>query len=197
MKSKSRLATVGFKLRKFLTNSMELHKYIRDSELLPTRKETEGLLHAEDDQSYAKTTLGNNAEETNKVLGVQWNLDQDCFQFDIGDVACAMESTEPTKRGAVSITSRFFNPLGVLAPVTILFKMFCQELCEAELGWDEPLKECFLQKWNQLFTMLKGARPFTIPRFLYHTITQYLKSLRLIGFCDASMKAYAAHEAPE
>ena len=29
--------------------------------------------------------------------------------------------------------------LGVISPVTILYKMLCQQLCEAKIGWDEPL----------------------------------------------------------
>ena len=98
--------------------------------------------HAEEDQSYAKSSLGSATDEeqgVHKVLGVQWDVTQDSFHFDIGDVAHKMENSEPTKRGVVSITVRFFDPLGVVSPVTILFKMFCQQLCEARISWVEPL----------------------------------------------------------
>ena len=37
------------------------------------------------------------------------------------------------------LLSRFFNPLGILFPVTIPFKMFFQQLCEARVGWDDLL----------------------------------------------------------
>ncbi len=114
------------------------------------------------------------------MLGVQWQVAQDKLQFDIGDVAETMENLEPTKRNLVSITAKFFDPLGVVSPVTILFKMFCQQICEAKLGWDDP--NTYLDKWTRLLSMLQGARTIIIPRCVNF----------LIGFCDASAKAYAA-----
>ena len=97
-------------------------------------------VHAEEDQSYAKSSLGPKTEEKqgiSKVLGVQWDVGQDNFQLDIGDVALMIEDSEPTKRSVVSISARFFDPLGIISPVTVLFKIFCQKLCEAKVGWDE------------------------------------------------------------
>ena len=43
-------------------------------------------------------------------------------------VATAMENSEPTKRGVVGATAEFFNLLGTVSPVTILFKKFAQLL---------------------------------------------------------------------
>ena len=93
-----------------------------------------------------------------KVLGVLWDVLQDELLFDIGEVAEAMEPLEPTKRNLVSITAKFFDPLGVVYPVTVLFKMFCQQLCEAKVGWDDPLSHELLERWSQLLSMLKGAK---------------------------------------
>ena len=126
-------------------------------------------IHTEEDQSYAKSSLGVEADEEQgiqKILGVHWDVTQDNFHFDIGDVAHTMENSEPTKRGVVSITAKFFDPLGVTSPVTILFKIFCQELCEAKVSWDEPLSGRLLEKWSSLLTMLKGAKPIVISRCL-------------------------------
>jgi hypothetical protein len=61
-----------------------------------------------------------------------------------------MVDTEPTKRNVVSMTARFFDPLGIVSPVTVLFKMFFQQLCEVKLGWDDPLKGGLLKEWNRL-----------------------------------------------
>ncbi len=102
------------------------------------------------------------------------------LQFDIGEVVTAMENSEPTKRSVVSATAKFFDPLGIVSPVTILFKMFAQQLCEAKLSWDEPLTGNFLEKWNRLL------------QCVYSFTTYPALSARLIGFCDASAKAYAA-----
>ena len=77
-----------------------------------------------------------------------------------------------------------------MSPVTILFKMFCQQLCEAKVGWDDPLLDQHQEKWSQLLSMLKGARTISVPRCVFQTTSP--KNARLVGFCDASAKAYAA-----
>ena len=61
----------------------------------------------------------------------------DELQFDIGDITQTMEDFEPTKRNLVSITAKFFDPLGIVSPVTILFKMFCQQLCTAKVVYEK------------------------------------------------------------
>ena len=50
-----------------------------------------------------------------------------------------MVGLELCKRSVVSIAAKFFDPHGVVSPVTIMFKIFCQQLCEAKVEWDEPL----------------------------------------------------------
>ena len=193
-KAKLRLAFAGFKLRKFVTNSEELRQLIQD-DALTVNTGTEKPAPAEEDQSYAKSSLGVRVESeqnTSKVLGVQWDAEHDELHLDIGEVAHMVENCSPTKRSAVSIAARFFDPLGIVSPVIILFKIFCQHLCAAKVGWDEPLTGHHLDHWNHLQSILKEAKPITIPRCVYSNTSQPAKSARLIGFCDASSKAYAA-----
>ena len=76
----------------------------------------------EEDQSYTKESLGAKTGEVHgvhKILGIQWNFLQDEFIFNISEVFHCMEDSEPTKRNVVSMTARFFDPLGVVTPVTI------------------------------------------------------------------------------
>ena len=195
-KSRIRLAKAGFKLRKFVTNSEELHQLIQERESSLDRRETREKTHVEEDQSYAKSSLGVKTEEgpgTSKVLGILWDVAKDALRLDVGDVmAYATGESEPTKRSVASLSARFFDPLGVIAPVTVLFKIFCQTLCEARLKWDEPLSGSHLETWTQLLSMVSNAKTITVPRCLYDKANLSLKSARLIGFCDASAKAYAA-----
>ena len=172
----------------FVTNSEELRCRILEDEV-PVEKQTD----SEEDQSYAKTSLGvkvSNDPGSTKVLGVLWDVLQDELLFDIGEVAEAMEPLEPTKRNLVSITAKFFDPLGVVYPVTVLFKMFCQQLCEAKVGWDDPLSHELLERWSQLLSMLKGAKLIRVTRCVHQLVNP--KVAQLVGFCDASSKAYAA-----
>ncbi len=101
-----------------------------------------------EDESYAKSSLGTSVEEEHgfhKILGVQWDVTCDIFQFDVGEVAATMEGSQPTKTNVARVTAKFFDPLGVVAPITILFKIFAQKLCEARVGWDEALSGRLLE----------------------------------------------------
>ena len=84
------------------------------------------------------------------VLGVRWNIVNDELIFDVSDVSRAMNETEPTKRNAVSIGTKFFDPLGILTPLTVWFKLLFQHHCEAQVEWDEPLTGKLLTEWNAL-----------------------------------------------
>ena len=96
---------------------------------------------------------------------------KDEYRFDIGDMTCVMENAEPSKRSVIILTAKFFDPLhvGVVSPVTILFKMFCKQLCEANVGWNEPLSENLLETWDRLLGMLRGARAIVIPWCVYQS----------------------------
>ena len=100
----------------------------------------------EEDKTYAKSMLGRDiwcrtsgAEQ--KVLGVRWNFVSDQFVLDLRDIATLARKIEPSKRNDVSVTAKFYDPLGFLSPIITEFKIFFQELCKAKIGWDEPLEE--------------------------------------------------------
>lgn len=181
-KSKGQLAEGGFNLRKFVTNSDELRQMIiNDSETTPTTT---------DDRSYAKISLGSEQGSIpgyHKILGVQWNLISHEFIFNVNVVTHYMTDSKLTKRTVVSMVARFLDPLGIVTPVTILFKIFLQQLCEAAVGWDDPLTSELLERWSQLQSSLSCTNPFVISRCYF---PHHLESVRLVGFCDASDKAY-------
>ena len=70
--------------------------------------------------------------------------------------------------------------------------MFFQCLCEAGVGWDAPLTGDLLREWSQLVSSLQGPESLVIPRCYFSDVPDCPKSVRLVGFCDASAKAYAA-----
>ena len=85
LKLRVRLASAGFKLRKFVTNSEELRCRILEDEV-PVEKQP----NSEEDQSYAKTSLGvkiSSDPGSTKVLGIFWDVSRDELLFDIGEVA--------------------------------------------------------------------------------------------------------------
>lgn len=50
------------------------------------------------------------------------------------EIAAAAVNLGPTKRSIVSLVGKIYDPLGLLSPIVVRFKMFLQELCEA-IGW--------------------------------------------------------------
>jgi hypothetical protein len=182
VKSKLRLAEANFNLRKFDTNSPKLRQRIESNE----------QLLSQGDQTERVQTRPNLSERERQVLGVRWDVTNDVFVFDVSSIADLMKETRPTKRNAVSLATRFFDPLGVITPLTIRFKLLFQQLCETKVGWDEPLEGRLLTEWEALASDLQRASPISIPRCCTEGEDTTVKSYSLDGFCDASLKAYAA-----
>ena len=77
-----------------------------------------------------------------------------CLAFDVLTVATAAKDLVPTKRNIVSVVGRFYDPLGILSPIVIQFKILFQQLCESKIEWDQPLSGELLLKWK---LMLQGG----------------------------------------
>ena len=103
-----------------------------------------------------------------------------------------MKDAEPTKINAVSLATRFFDPLGIISPITVRFKLLFQQLCEMKTTWDEPLTGTLLAEWMSLSSDVERYEPIQIPRYCVEVDSGTVKSYSLLGFCDASQKAYAA-----
>ena len=192
--AKDILRTGGFNLRKFVTNSPALQRAIDQSEEpLSTASSTS----MQDDGTYAKSVLGGtptvHATEQ-KVLGVRWNVVTDNLIFGTLHVSVIADARAPTKRTVTEIIGKFFDPLGYLSPVVVTFKMFFKELCEEEWDWDQELTGKTLSKWERLLNSLKEVPTLSIPcTYMYApSIHSSTCICSLHGFCDASVKAYAA-----
>ena len=75
-----------------------------------------------------------------------------------------------------------------MSPVVISFKILFQELCRCKVEWDEALPEALRSKWELLLEGLRAAH-LRVPRCC---LSGSGSTLRLVGFCDASTKAYVA-----
>ena len=53
-----------------------------------------------------------------------------------------------TKRSLLVLTAKIFDPLGYLAPLTILMKVLFQVLCTNKVDWDEELTGDLLKKFQ-------------------------------------------------
>ena len=110
----------------------------------------------------------------------------------VDDLADRAQTVEATKRNVISVTSKIYDPMGFISPLSINFKLLFQELCEAKGDWDHPLEGTLKRTWQKLVDNLQEVHPVVIPRCYLTGIQEQVVSYELHGFCDASIKAYAA-----
>ena len=147
----------------------------------------------EEEKTYAQSTLQNSQEGSEgerKVLGVLWIVVSDEIVLDFSNILDTANETETSKRHIVSLSGRFYDPIGLATPV-IKFKVLVQELFCAMLQWDETLTGKLLERWQALIEEFKGCQPIRIPQY-YALLSDNVTFYQLIGFCDASFVAYAA-----
>ena len=130
-----------------------------------------------------------------KVLGILWDTQSDELGFNVAlaKIPEAISSGErtPTKREYLSICMSVFDPLGLLAPLTLRAKVLMQEIWRSGIGWDAPLRAQEYTGWLTWFKLLQETQTLRVPRCISPVNTRYT-SVELHAFCDASLTAYAA-----
>ncbi len=94
----------GFQLTKWVSNSRTVLSSIEEEQ------------RGKDIRSL---DLDNDKLPTEHALGLQWNVEDDTFRFNI-----AVTEKPHTRRGILSMVSSVFDPLGILAPLTLPVKQF-------------------------------------------------------------------------
>lgn len=198
MKLKLRLAKGGFNARKFVSNSKELQERIeRNEKLSKAQTLVEGDAkkdnsYKKDNESFAKSVTGpqNTQPVAEKLLGVQCCTEEDCFVFDCKQFI----DDEPKEipREVVRMTSRIYDPVGYITPLTVRLKIFCQSLCKKSIEWDEPLDQESSNTWKVLQREIKESELIKIPRCYFNEVSKENVTAGLEGFSDSSVKAYAA-----
>ena len=138
----------GFNLRKFVTSCTKLQGLIDSSEY--------GInVSSETTESCAQSALSGETEVLKslqqRVLGVTWCRASDELLIDLGHILAVAEDMEPTKRGVISLVSKIYDPLGLISPVAIRFKILFQELCSSKIAWDEPLSDALRERAGESY----------------------------------------------
>ncbi|XP_036347466.1 uncharacterized protein LOC118756836, partial [Rhagoletis pomonella] len=120
-----------------------------------------------------------------KLLGIQWSPDTDEFQI---ATKLPESCSEPTKRSVLSTTAKIFDPLGLVSPSVVLFKILLQETWCQGFDWDTKLPPTLSDHWKKILSELHYLSNVRIPR----QIAPAGVSIEIHGFADASSSAYAA-----
>jgi hypothetical protein len=89
------------------------------------------------------------------------------------------------------LTAKIFDPLGYLAPLTILMKVLFQVLCTNKVDWDEELTGDLLKKFQAVIRDISLLHSVRIPRCYFDPRSKPI-NVEFHGFSDASIHAYSA-----
>lgn len=154
----------GFSLVKWSVNSKEFLNHI------PEEKRLSQIVNFETDCL--------------KVLGMQWhpNLDILFFKVNIQNHSC-------TKRNILSTVARIFDPLGLVAPVTLYAKLLIKKLWSLHLDWDQCPPNYLVEQWSHFQLELPLLDKFSVPR---HLGIFENSTATLVGFADACESSFGA-----
>lgn len=121
-----------------------------------------------------------------RALGVQWCVQSDTFGFRI-----IVNSKPLTRRGILSTVSSIYDPLGFVAPFTLLAKKLLQDLCRnKDLDWDDNIPEDCRSQWARWCTELPLLEQFHVDRCHKPPDFGPIVSRQLHLFSDASTMGY-------
>ena len=116
------MAYAGFNLRSWNSNSQRVRDQAR----------AEGIL---------------DKDNVTKILGMQWNVKSDELSYQPRKIPA---TGSVTKREILQQTSRVYDPLRLLSPVTVRAKLLMQSLWQQNYNWDIPLPGDLQRKCAQL-----------------------------------------------
>ncbi|XP_048770094.2 uncharacterized protein LOC125676243 [Ostrea edulis] len=156
----------GFNLRSWNSNNHTLRELAKEENVLDT-------------------------DEQIKILGMRWDCETDYLKFPQLKLKTYPEGEngEITKREVLRESSKIFDPLGLLSPVTVRAKIFMQDIWKLECSWDQCLPHEFQENWKSLALDLQECTNIEIQRYL-HTDSKETPALHV--FTDASQRAYGA-----
>lgn len=120
-----------------------------------------------------------------RALGLLWCVESDTFKFKM-----EIKQQSPTRRGMLSMTSSVYDPLGIIAPVTLSAKMLQQELCRRNCGWDDVIPLDVLIQWERWLQDINLLASFKLDRCLKPKDFGEITQSQLHHFADASKDGY-------
>ncbi|XP_067306911.1 uncharacterized protein [Pseudorasbora parva] len=159
-------------------SNLRLHKFASNREAVLQ------AFASEDRAAKKDLDLSGEATPVQRSLGLLWETALDTFTF------TASEHKKPfTRRGVLSTVNSVFDPLGMVAPVTIEGKSLLRELSVNTCDWDAPLPEQKLKQWEVWSESLHELSKLHIPRSYTATSLSNALHTELCVFSDASSKA--------
>ncbi|XP_062541078.1 uncharacterized protein LOC134209112 [Armigeres subalbatus] len=169
----------GFEIRNWMSNSPKVLEALRGD---PSTEKSLDLA----------STLA-----TEKVLGMWWCTQTDCFTYKINWRRLGEDLLSgkrfPTKREVLRTMMSIYDPLGLISHYLIFLKVLLQEIWRTGVGWDEKVNQQIFNKWQMWLKLLPGIERLQIPRcYRLQTSLEQHTLVQLHTFVDASENGMAA-----
>ena len=161
----------GFNLAKFVINNADLLEHIDVND-----RATEVKDMVPDSES--------------RVLGVQWQVNEDTFHYVIKPTETDVTTTV-TRRIILSKVSSMYDPLGQISLIVLLGKMIFHECTKLGLDWDDPVPSNLERKWQLWRSTLRELESLHFPRCIIPSGFEFGVA-ELHHFSDASAVGYGA-----
>ncbi|XP_032413047.1 uncharacterized protein LOC116716235 [Xiphophorus hellerii] len=163
-------------------SNLRLHKFVSNSQAVMQ------AFCPEDCAAVVKDlNLSGEEIQSQRSLGLIWEMTTDTFTYSVAD------TNRPfTRRGVLSSVNSVFDPLGLLAPVTIQGRALLRELTSECSDWDTPLPEDKQSNWETWKNSLQDLKELHVPRTFTSTSLSQATHKELCLFSDASTKAIGA-----
>ena len=161
----------GFKLIKFVSNVPNLADRIDGSP-----------------QSTEPKVIASSKEETSHVLGLNWDHNTDTLV--VSRVTSSTVTNSLTQRLVLSLVSKVFDPIGLVAPFTVGARLLLKDIWRVSgQHWDEELPKDTVEKFLEWSVELPKLAEITIPRSYF---SGNFKHLELHMFGDSSREVFSA-----
>ena len=126
-------------------------------------------------------------EHVQSALGISWDPDTDTLlvRFTHRLETLAKE----TKKTLVSQSAKVYDPLGLVAPVTIQAKKMIRECCARDMDWNTPLPADIKDEFARWRSEMNELAEIRLPRCVLPTT---VVDTQIHCFSDASAEAYGA-----
>ncbi|XP_016336888.1 uncharacterized protein LOC107684994 [Sinocyclocheilus anshuiensis] len=144
------------------------------------------VMHAFSPADYAKDlkhlNLDTDSPPLQCSLGLSWDLHNDAFTFHVN------LSDKPFTRRVLATVNSLFDPLGMVAPITIQGKLLLRGLSNTKSDWDAPLATEKEVEWNLWKDSLQDLQQLRIhqtytPMSISHSVRKEIHV-----FSDASVQ---------
>ena len=128
------------------------------------------------------------SERFTDLLGHKWDKEEDKFTFKKEKVVGLMEAF--SKRSCLKFLAQLWDPIGLVSPVTIKFRIDLQALWSSGISWDDILPASIQQTWLENVQSINDLLSFQFERKLKPSNAVGVPQIH--GFSDGGEQAYGA-----